>query len=242
MQVTEGSVDSGCLYTVDESNNDDADTPAFPPLPTTDRTESFVSKLPRNVVPCASDRLALRLLTASVSRALQERHDGGQDIEDDSVILHLAFDANRTCATCQTVLNWDDSSPNSTALRRQVWPHTLTHGTLTIDVLGLVCPNCTTIARFDGFECALFSSSTKTTVYTRELLDYWLYKIAMLGSTVRAAYESAKNLSRTTSVVHGRLGQNLTCNRRQSSSAFSAFLQSIAYPSESEFATLFNCP
>lgn len=94
---------------------------------------------------------------------------------------------------------------------------------------------------FDGLDSALFSSPSKPAIYTHEILDYWLYEVAMLGNTLQATYEASKNLSRSPSIVQHRLGTDLLRNRRQASTVFGAFLCTLSYPKEENIAPIFNC-
>lgn len=64
----------------------------------------------------------------------------------------------------------------------------------------------------------------------------------MLGTTFRSAYEASKNLSRATSIAQAILGRNSSSNRRQASSVFGGFLQTLAYTRKDDVAAMFNCP
>lgn len=117
---------------------------------------------------------------------------------------------------------------NCSVLKRPVVVHTTLHGSVPSSMLGLICDRCNTITVFDGRDSVFFSWS-ESFVYSRELLDFWLYYLAMLGVTFRAACEISKTLCRAQLAVHSRLRVILPCYRREANDVSSEFLFSISY-------------
>lgn len=196
---------------------------------------SYSSKLPRNVFACAMDRAALCALAVKVASFIES----GKDPESDCA--YIAYDEYRECDACRTVMTCNGESALCEVQSRSVVLHTLTHGSLIAAVIDFICPTCSSVVFFDGHDSALFSGASKSAIYTREIIDFWMYVVAMLGSTFRSAYEASKQLSRSTSVVQRRLGGALSCNRRQASIVFGYFLRSLSYPEDRDVASLFHC-
>lgn len=89
-------------------------------------------------------------------------------------------------------------------------------------------------------DSGLFAWSA-TIVYSRELLDFWLYQVAMLSATFRSAYESSTTISGSPGALYSRLGRPLVMYRRQASEVFAAFLSVIAYEGDIALRGLFAC-
>lgn len=58
----------------------------------------------------------------------------------------------------------------------------------------MVCPACSRVTFFEGRDNAIFASS-RMTVYYREIQDLVVYQIAILGDTLRKAYEAVGKVS-----------------------------------------------
>lgn len=187
---------------------------------------NYVSSIPRRLIPCPADQRAIGDVLRSVS-ALREDGDSS---------LFTSYDWSRRCIKCEAIIV--DSQCD--VLRRKAELHTLINGTIDIIVVDLVCPDCGEVARFDGIDCAMFSGGKKA-IYQRDLLDYCLYQVSMVGGTFREAYELSKQVSRSLSAEYVRLGRPLAANRRAASSAFSAFLSAIALPPENVMSRVFEC-
>lgn len=181
---------------------------------------SYVSRLPHQIMPCSSDLSAMTELLYGVA--------GAKNIEDRAneksteKTCYLTYDQYRVCDECDFHLKCTESARNCGATCRHVVVHTLLHGSITADVLDLICPRCNTTTTFDGRDSALFSWSVSV-VHSSDIIDIWLYQIAMLGGTFRAAYELSRSVSNTATASLGRLGEPLSCHRRQASDIFSAF-------------------
>lgn len=80
-----------------------------------------------------------------------------------------------------------------------------------------------------------------TVVYARDITDFWMYQIAMLGGTFRSAYELSRSVSNSPTAVFSRLGETLLCNRRQASDVFGAFLSTLQYAGDDVLRGLFSC-
>ena len=210
--------DNDETYEVYEAQNHNAETI---------NPNSYVSILPRRVLPCAADKKAVGELFRAVVSHSQSNSKGP---------VYTAFDKTRKCGRCGYTIDYGDCN----VIRRPAVLHTLINGSLYISVVDLICPSCGTDVKFDGRDCAMFAA-TKKIIYHRELLDYWLYQVSMVGGTFREAYELSKQVSRSTSAEYFRLGNPLSSNRRTASSAFSSFLSTIAMPPEDVLSKVFSC-
>lgn len=154
---------------------------------------------------------------------------------------HEATDYLRTCTHCSFLLVAEGSLKNCTLSTSEVKLHTLIYGSTYIRVSNMQCPNCQRWTVFDGRDEGLFAYSMRT-VLARELLDYWLYSLAMLGQTFREAFKMSLHVSRTSSAKYARWdGFDLAPLRLVANQAFSAFLKCIEYSDEAKHLYLFSC-
>lgn len=115
------------------------------------------------------------------------------------------------------------------------------HGSAGIHVVDIYCPHCNSMNFFDGRRNALFSYSFHT-VFTRELLDAWLYGIASNGGTFRKAYDTVRRNGEMFSARHVRNGgYPMLCTRNTSNRDLKARLSLIEYPSCSKLHLVFSC-
>lgn len=77
---------------------------------------------------------------------------------------------------------------------------------------------------------AMFAANAST-VYCRELLDFWLHEVSANGGTFPGAYCLSKRMAYSLSVAESRIREPLDSRRRQASDAFQAFLGTILFPS-----------
>lgn len=193
----------------------------------------YESILPRRAIPCPADKQAVNDLLSAVSQRKRELRYNGMDLNES---MYTAFDVSRTCMQCQIILNHD----KCTVVKRSAVLHTLINGTINITVEDIFCHRCGVHIAFDGRDCAMFAA-TKKVICHRELMDYRVYQVCMLEGTFREAYELSAEVSKSSSAVHVRLGGPLASNRRTSSTAFSAFLSTIALPAEHILSKVFSC-
>lgn len=152
-----------------------------------------------------------------------------------------AWDKERSCGKCGFVMFGDTEKRNCVMNNREVWLHTLLHGSMWIKVFDMSCPKCNQQTYFDGRDCALFSSSMWT-VYTREILDVLLFNLCMLGRTFREGYELMKMSSNTASAELARWGGfPLICSRHKTNEAFGKFLRTIEVASDESTRNVFTC-
>lgn len=157
----------------------------------------------------------------------------------DPTIQHLseafvAKDYRRPCYNCGFILTCDDEQGkgNCETSQRTAMSHTLVYRTVFIWVVDCLCPRCQIWNFFDGSDARMFSFS-KWTVFSRELLDYWLYGLAVLGATFRESFEMSTRVALSSSARFSRWSSSpLRCTRLQGNKAISAFLRLIEYPAE----------
>lgn len=124
---------------------------------------------------------------------------------------------------------------------REVVLHALIYGSTYIWENDLFCPKCKRTTIFDGRDDALFAVSRRT-MFAPELLDQWLYSVAMLEQTFREAFDVTLKLSRSTSVEFARWGGfPLSCKVHLGNQAFAKFLRCIEYRDELCLHSLFSC-
>lgn len=94
---------------------------------------------------------------------------------------------------------------NCVTSKRPVKLHILQFGSTIISVTDLKCPDFNEETFFDGNEHAIFAASSKV-VFSHELLDNWLFYVAMLGKTFRKCFEAALLFSSSQSAQYARWG------------------------------------
>ena len=78
-------------------------------------------------------------------------------------------------------------------------------------------------------------------MYTRDLLDTWLYSTAATGTSFRDAYDHTCQQARIAHSLRPSLAHELKSNRRYTYEDFSCFLQCLEYHSRSTCKSLFSC-
>lgn len=209
----------------------------------------FTSKLPRRSLPCQADYEAVHALAHHISMAYRRRcldgdvdqwgrPNGGFEIPRSD---YIALDRRRVCGRCNAELVGQSDGRNCRLTERRVLLHTLLFGTVKATVCDLECWQCKFVVVFDGRDCAMFAT-TMFSVYSREIIDFCLYQVAMLGSTFREAYKVSKRIAESPSSHYLRWGgMPLSSNRRTSKHAFSSFLRTVEYPDEDSLTHLLSC-
>lgn len=101
---------------------------------------------------------------------------------------YVARDYRLRCEGYSFVMRQNEKHSNCRTISRRVLLHSLERGTIPISVIDMVCPRCSGLHTFDGKDESLFALS-RSTVFSRELIDYWIYIVAMLGGNIREAFE-----------------------------------------------------
>jgi len=190
--------------------------------------DSFISQTPRRFVSCKSDEIML-------SRISEEwKFSFGEGMGEFFSIT--VYDPFRNCRKCMRRLLYSTEDSEllpelAIPIFRKVDLHTLNMGTLRITVADLICPWCDTIHRYDGEHDGLFSINPSS-VYTRELLDLWVYQVCGLSMTFREAFDSFNFIQKLGSSKLARHGNTSKCKRRLSNTAFTAFLGTLEFPEE----------
>lgn len=163
---------------------------------------SYVSILPRRAVPCKSGRIAIRNVIDALAKHRFERNKKGHvDKEGVGMIPNGTFpldyeacDLIRNCTNCGQTLIGKGPGKNCSHIPRIVKLHTFIYGTTYITVMDLQCHFCNSRTLFDGRDDALFAAS-KTTVFSRELMDFWLYCVTIQGQTFREFFDASRQIA-----------------------------------------------
>lgn len=203
-----------------------------------DEMDSYVSSLERHFIRYESDDLEQSKLLLGMEGITEEEIQSGE--------WYQCWDINRLCRKCNRLLQYGESCEKESIKRiarsqsRVVAVHTMEHGTIHITVLDLICPYCHTTNFFDGASSGLFCLS-QSTVYTRELLDYFVYLVCGMGLSFREAFEVYVRLNESKSSEFIRHGRPSMCKRRASNMCFSLYVKKLVFPSEKDLSSLFSC-
>lgn len=196
-----------------------------------EETISYVSSLPRSFFPCVSDELAVMNLInllmfrdTSVTKSTPEPPLVGMDLQ-------------RICPHCDTLVY---SATNDVRIPRVVMLHALHHGSLQVRVIDLKCNECHRLIPYDGANDALLSAR-KEHLFTRELLDAWLWDVCGSGGTLRVAFYSWSSKNCKTSASCHRLGNESKFARQRGNEAFNSFLMTLCFPKDQDVFELFSC-
>jgi len=123
---------------------------------------------------------------------------------------------------------------------RSVSVNTLHHGAIDVRVTDFICTTCGMYIPYDGFDNSFFCL-TKKHVFTRELLDAWLWDLCGSGGTFRDVFSSWSSQGLASSASFHRLGNEVEINRQRGNEAFSAFLKTLKFPRDEDLHELFSC-
>lgn len=144
--------------------------------------------MPRGIIPCKWERKAINRVHISLRLFQTERAAAGH-VDDDSVGKHddkivpqdcVGRDVMRICQHCNTLLFSAGQVRSCNTTGREVKLHTIIYGTTWVQLNDLICLSCEHTTVYDGHDDGIFSYSY-TTALSRELIDYWLYAVVLLG-------------------------------------------------------------
>ncbi len=101
------------------------------------------------------------------------------------------------------------------------------------------CRDCMKVVPYDGVDDALFCLS-KTNIFTRGLLDHWLYEVCAVGTPFRDVYSSWMRFSTSVSSGFINIGKSPSINRQRCNEALNQFMLTLRF-SDDELETLFSC-
>lgn len=191
----------------------------------------YESSKPRPFIRCAADdRMIELILERSAGKESSELWEGNW-VE--------VWDVDEHCRKCDKVIHFD-SDDKVDSIQRKVNYHGFRSGTMQIVVHDLICPFCNTLNIFDGRSWAMFSIRSDA-VFSRELLDMWVYQVCGVGTPFREAYEIYYMFSLSISSLFERSQLPSKCHRRLGASAFAKFLKTLEFPTEKVLFQLFSC-
>jgi len=200
-------------------------------------SDLFESQATRPLFRCESDDGFIQAFKLEMGRFSSEDLWRG--------LWYIAHDTHRKCWKCGKNLCYrsDSSSTDGNVMEtkeRLVELHTFIDGTVRIQVADLICPSCQGLVPFEGVDSAMFVLN-RYTVFSRELLDFWVYQVCGIGLTFREAYEAYRKLVTSTSASLVRSGTPLTCHRKIANTCFTRFLSKLVFTSPSLLAQTFSC-
>jgi len=197
-----------------------------------EEAETFVSKMKRNVFPCKSENR----ITKNVMSTIRKKGNDGRTTQPESYFFGIDF--LLSCSNCKKSSRnnvgkgWND-------IGRSALLHTLSYGSMKITVQDTLC-DCGAIIRYDGLSDGLFCAS-KHNVFTRELLDVWVFDVCGLGMTFREAFTSWKRKARSVNALEQCIHDGPSISRRMANEAFGLYLKSLRFPSKHDLQDLFSC-
>ena len=197
-----------------------------------DEIVDYTSTKPRSFFPCSSDERAL----LDLIRTLFTR-SGEDDVNEEGFVYFVGRDPIQTCKNCGECVTNDTECERIT---RRASLHTLHHGCIPIAVIDSRCPKCHRLIPYDGAFDALFCTR-KDHVFTRELLDAWLWDVCGTGGTFRDAFYSWETKTSMASASLHRVTTKYSFARQRGNEAFSAFLTTLQFPQDDHVFALFSC-
>lgn len=137
----------------------------------------------------------------------------------------FGIDRRRPCVYCKDMMITGGEDANVKRVNpRHFTVHRLMHGSTGATVAEIRCHHCQKINWYEG-RCEGLFVYCQVNVFSRELLDYWLYGIAPLGGTFRETLELSRAFSQSSSAEFTRWGgKPLSCSRKHGNCALSLFL------------------
>lgn len=174
---------------------------------------SYTSTLPRRAFPCRSDVIAVRRVNGSLLRNQVDRVNKGLVDKDGTGIIpdcthpedYVSVDHQRTGNLCGISFIYEVPKRNCKSSRREVVLHTLMYGSTYISACDLKYLKCSHTTIYDGKDDGIFVLLMRT-AFNLEVLDYWLYAVAMLGKTFREAFEMSRKYANSESSRNARWG------------------------------------
>ena len=130
--------------------------------------------------PCISDDIAL---TNILTGLLQLSMRNVETEKDEKLLLVDFYVKYWSCSTICTEVNAASHSVTSAQL------HTLHHGSIKVDVAEIICLACGKQIPYDGLCNSLFRLN-KGYIFTRELIDSWVWELCRTGGTFRDSFFS----------------------------------------------------
>ena len=196
-----------------------------------DEERKYESKMSRSFFPCAADESALiRLLSAVIE-------SNSSSTSGDPYSKLLLVDFYVKCPSCGFIVT-DGNEAERTV--RIALLHTLHHGSIEVEVADIICKNCRSEIPYDGFCDALFCLN-KRHIFTRELIDGWLWEVCGTGGTFRDSFFSWDSRCVSPSSQFTLIRGPPRVNRQRGNEAFSKFLLLLELPSEEALNDLFSC-
>jgi len=218
----------------EEFGNDDAtltNADGENTIPPIGKEASFLSTRPRFFFPCGADE---SVLDNFIRTAYNNKRNS---ISGDPSYGFLGIDDEAICPTCEIdVMELE----NTSRYPRSALCHTLHHGTIDIRVTDLSCGNCRRYIPYDGYADAVFCLN-KMHIFTRELLDAWLWDLCGMGGTFRDVFTSWLSQGIAPSAAFHRIGREICVNRQRGNEAFSGFLKTLKFPHDDDLYSLFSC-
>ena len=112
-----------------------------------------------------------------------------------------------------------DRNETAPKIVREVILHTLLSDTILVSICDLKCIRCEWITEYDGTDDAVFHTA-RGILYTRDLLDAWVYETTVGGSTFREAYNSVRKFAGAALSLMPTRRAGLFYNRRTENEAF----------------------
>lgn len=197
-------------------------------LPTLNHNDgvSYVSKMPRSVFACISEERTLMNIIKISS---------GESVDDS---IEIGVDDEVYCSNSEIDLK---EGGNGISHVEKCVLHTLHHGSIPYLVTEFTCSNCGLRVFYDGLCHGVFRLN-KTHLFSRELLDMWLWDICGTGGTFRDAYSSWSSKSYAATASLHRIGTDNFASRQLSNEAFTSFLKTLRFTREGDLFELFSCP
>lgn len=191
------------------------------------RHSEYVSRSRRSPFPCASDFIASVYMKSLVDESLPGPVSL-PELMDNRAKCFGRKDNNSLCLYMST----DVPSEEKFGTRAMLL-HGLTDRHLRVFVRDWICPKCSNVVRYDGFDDGLFSSSS-TRLWSRTALDAFLAGSARFSASGRATAGMSAELERARSYGE-RLDQTDTRlseapGRKQQSDAAAAYLSLLGDP------------
>ena len=197
-----------------------------------DAVDEFRSRASRNMLPCKTES---EILTRTMKSILQR---SSNTIIADG-LLFIGEDRIFKCPKCKQWMKTSLPTDGSIPTIRKANLHTLHHGCIRIGVVDNICL-CGNVVRYEGLSDGFFSVS-KFNIFTRELLDAWVFDVCGLGLTFLEAFTSWKRKACSITARNQYIDLPLTLKCRMGNVVFTAFLRTLTLSSEDILHKLFTC-
>ena len=180
---------------------------------------------------CLSDDAALNRILEILLEALKK---SGNCLKGNSF---TGIDEEVICPRCHEDIRYSD--PAKTYRRKELL-HTLHHGSIEIGVMDFFCRNSRQWIIYVGFSDSLFCLN-KLHLFTRELLDSWLWNLCGTKATFRDTFTFRMTQGLASSASFHHLGREIELLRVKANESFSMFLKTLWYLHDEDLYSLFSC-